>query len=86
MITCYDNMNDERKAYEIFRNVSLAVELRAVRLNPDLIEAIHLATPIVRNNIKCDRCGRARAVELSDTGFSYCKRCYKAATDSRTPY
>lgn len=52
----------------------------------ELFEALQIALPFVRAGIKCDRCGKAKAVELSDTGRSYCRRCWKAVTDGRTPY
>lgn len=51
----------------------------------DLCAALEVALPIVKAAIKCDRCGR-KAEELSETGKSYCKRCWKAVTDGRTPY
>jgi hypothetical protein len=53
----------------------------------ELYEALSIALPLVREGIKCDRCGKAKAVELSEcTEYSYCKRCWKAVTDGRTPY
>lgn len=37
--------------------------------------------------VMCDRCQKAKAVEHStSTGSFYCKRCYKALTDPKTPY
>ena len=51
----------------------------------ELHEALKTVLPMVKQNIKCDRCGK-KAVELSETGMSYCKRCWNAVTDGRTPH
>lgn len=51
----------------------------------ELYEALETVLPMVKQNIKCDRCSKM-AVELSETGMSYCKRCWKAVTDGKTPY
>lgn len=82
MEKCYDNMNEIRRSYEKLLELKEELQTR----EDGAYEAVELALPMVRGNIKCDRCGKAKAVELSDTGFSYCKRCYKAVTDGRTPY
>lgn len=81
-------MNKVRKAY----GVLLDWKRRVLRGEGDsgedshgLYEALTVALPLAKANIKCDRCGR-KAVELSDTGMSYCKRCWKAVTDGKTPY
>lgn len=83
-----NNMNKVRKAYEV-----LVEWQRWAFQNSDgededsreLHESLKVALPLVRANIKCDRCGK-KAVELSDSGFSYCSRCWKAVSDGRTPY
>lgn len=37
--------------------------------------------------VMCDRCKKAKAVERSTSSDAfYCRRCYKALTDPKTPY
>ncbi len=55
--------------------------------NLDTIKAIDIAIKAIKETAKCDRCHKAKAAELStSTDMCYCKRCYKAVTDQKTPY
>lgn len=80
-------MNATRKAYEVLWEWKRWAEHNddggSDEDSHELYEALTVALPLVKANIKCDRCGR-KAVELSDTGMSYCKRCWKAVTDGKT--
>ena len=79
-------MNETRKAYKVLFDLRFALDGKEDEQSKELVEALEIALPLVRGGIKCDRCG-AKAVELSDsTGLSYCKRCYRAVTDPKTPY
>lgn len=81
-------MNEIRKAYEVlleYKRLACHNDDGTDEDSHELCEALTVALPLVRANIRCDRCG-AKAVELSETGMSYCKRCWKAVTDGRTPY
>lgn len=82
------NMNTGRRAYEVLQETKRRIERSNERTGEDskeLIDALNVALPLVEAAIPCDRCGR-KAAELSDTGMSYCRRCWKAVTDGRTPY
>ena len=74
LLDLYDRMMDE------------AVK-EAERDNLDAIEAIDIAIKAIQETAKCDRCHKAKAVEFStSTDMCYCKRCYRAVTDPKTPY
>lgn len=55
--------------------------------NLEAIEAIDMAIKAIKETAKCDRCHRAKAVEFSEsTDMCYCKRCYRAVTNEKSPY
>lgn len=55
--------------------------------NLEAIEALNMAIEAIRATAKCERCHKAKAVEFSSsTDACYCRRCYKAVTDPKTPY
>lgn len=55
--------------------------------NLETIEAIDMAINAIKATAICDRCHKAKAVEFStSTDMCYCKRCYRAVTDPKTPY
>ena len=83
-----NNMNTVRKAYEVlldYSRLSFQNDDGTDEDSHELYEALQVALPLVRDGIKCDRC-QAKAKELSDTGFSYCRRCWRAVTNGSSPY
>ena len=59
----------------------------AERDNREAMEAIDMAIKAIQETAKCDRCHKAKAVEFStSTDMCYCRRCYRAVTDPRSPY
>lgn len=55
--------------------------------NIEAMQAIDMAIKAIKETAKCERCNRAKAVEFSEsTNICYCKRCYRAVTDAKTPY
>jgi len=83
-----DNMNPVRKAYEVlmdYKRLSYPNDDGTDEDSHELYEALSVALPLVRESVKCDRCG-AKAKELSDTSFSYCRRCWRAVTNASSPY
>ncbi len=77
-----ENCNETRKLYEKLKYLQ-----QSDNTDTDLRRDLAKALPILKKAITCDRCGHhSKEIELSDTGFSYCKRCYRAVTDGKTPY
>ena len=55
--------------------------------NREAMEAIDMAIKTIEETAKCDRCNKAKAVEFStSTDMCYCRRCYRAVTDPKSPY
>lgn len=55
--------------------------------NREAMEAIDMAIKAIEETAKCDRCNKAKAVEFStSTDMCYCRRCYRAVTDPKSPY
>lgn len=79
-------MNETRKAYEVLLNLRLASDKSEDKKTKELVKALEVALPFVRAGIKCDKCKKTKAVELSDTGKSYCRKCWRAVTDEKSPY
>lgn len=81
---------DKKDAYIALRKVMFAALHNDDGTDEDaheLYEALSVTLPVLLESVRCDRCGKAKAKVYSEsTGNVYCNRCYKALTDSRTPY
>ncbi len=90
----YERLTIRRLKRDGFSILTEKERKEIIRMEKPSLNDLYFRLQEIENQIEdgtlvryCDRCKKAKAVEFNNIhNTAYCKRCYRAITDSKSPY